>query len=239
MKKLLFSSAFILAALFAQAQNAEEIVAKHLKAIGADNWSKVNALKMEAKITSDAMAGMSIAMSSTIVRDKAARMEVSVMGMNQVTALNGDMGWTTNPFMGQTDPQPLTPDQVASMKDMLDIDGTLPGYKDKGYTLEYVGKEDVDGTEAYKIKIAKGKKTEYTFIDPETYYEITQITVEEVDGQTVESASLFSNHTKTDLGFVYPYTMQQESPMGPATVTITNLQINPTVDNKIFEMPKK
>jgi hypothetical protein len=33
--------------------------------------------------------------------------------------------------------------------------------------------------------------------------------------------------------------MQQESPMGPATVTITNLQINPTVDNKIFEMPKK
>ena len=140
MKKTLFFVAFLLSAAFVQAQKAEEVVQKHLAAIGAANWTGVNSVKMEAKISSDAAAGMVILWNSTIVRDKAARMDVSVMGMTQSTAISADKGWSTNPFMGQNDPEPMTADQIESMKDMLDIDGTLVGYKEKGYTLEYVGR---------------------------------------------------------------------------------------------------
>lgn len=239
MKKTFFFLAFFIAAVFAQAQNAVEIIDKHLKAIGAENWPKVNAIKMEAKITSDAAAGMSILWTMTATRDKAARMDVSVMGMSQVVVINGDKGWATNPFAGQTDPEPLTTDQVESMKDMTDIDGSLVGYKEKGYTLEYVGTEDVEGTEAIKIKVNKGKKTEYSFFDPATYYEIKNVEVEEVDGKTVESATFYSNF-KTQDGIVMPFTMQQNGgAMGSSTISLTSATFNPAVDNAIFEMPKK
>ena len=239
MKKSLFFVAFMIAASFVQAQKAEDIVAKHLDAIGASNWAKINAVKMEATIAADAAAGMTIGWNMTATREKAARMDVSVMGMNQVVVINGDNGWATNPFAGQNDPEPMTADQVESMKEMTDIDGALVGYKEKGYTLEYVGTEDVEGTEAIKIKVNKGKKTAYSFFDPTSFYEIKNIDVEEVDGKTVESATFYSNF-KTQDGIVLPFTMQQAGGMmGSSTITLTTVTFNPTVDATIFEMPKK
>ena len=241
MKKTLFFAAFLfLFTGFAQAQNVEEIVAKHIAAIGGDNWTKVEAVKSEAKISADGAPGMSIMMTMLSVRDKALRMDVSVMGMTQTTVINGDAGWSTNPFANKMDPEPLTADQVKSMKDMTDIDGSLVGYKAKGYTIEYVGTEDVDGVEAIKIKINKGdKRSEYSFFDPTTYYEIKNIRVEEVDGQMSETATVYSNFKKQD-GVVFPFTIQQADPnMGGSTVTITSVTINPMVDPKLFDMPTK
>ena len=240
MTKTLFFVAFLFAfSGFAQAQNAEEIVAKHLAATGGDQWAKIKTIKMEAKISAEAAAGMSILWTMTASRDKAARMDVSVMNMSQVTVVKDDQGWSTNPFAGKTDPEPMTADQVASMQDMTDIDGTLVGYKEKGYTLEYVGTEDVDGTEAIKIKVTKPKKTEYSFFDPASFYEIKRLDVEEVDGKTVESAVLYSNFQTQD-GIVVPFSMQQVGGgMGNATITITSVVFNPPVDDQIFEMPKK
>ncbi len=241
MKKTLFFAAFLfLFTGFAQAQNAEEIVAKHIAAIGGDKWAGVEAVKSEAKIAADGAPGMSIMMTMLAVRDKSLRMDVSVMGMTQTTVLHGDGGWSTNPFMNKMDPEPITADQVKAMKDMTDVDGSLVGYKAKGYTIEYVGTEDVDGIEAIKIKINKGeKRSEYSFFDPSTYYEIKNIRVEEVDGKESESATLYSNF-KTQDGLVFPFTIQQADPMmGSSTVTITSVAVNPLIDKKAFDMPTK
>jgi outer membrane lipoprotein-sorting protein len=239
MKKTLFFVAFVFSSVFAQAQNAADIVEKHLAATGASKWPSIKTIKMDATIAADAAAGMSISWNMTAVREKAARMDISVMGMSQVVVVDGDKGWATNPFDGQNDPEPMTPDQVESLKEMTDIDGALVGYKEKGYTLEYVGTEDVEGTEALKVKVVKGKKTEYFFFDPETYYEIKNVDVEEVDGQVVESATLYSNF-KVHEGITMPFTMQQVGGgMGNATITITAVTFNPTVDDAIFTMPTK
>ncbi|MCC7467301.1 MAG: hypothetical protein IT261_13565 [Saprospiraceae bacterium] len=241
MKKTLIFAAFLLIfSGFAKAQSAEEIVKKHISAIGGDKWAQVEAVKSEAKISADGAPGMSIGMTMVAVRNKSLRMDVSVMGMTQTTVLNGDAGWANNPFMGKMEPEPITPDQVKSMSDMTDVDGTLIGYKEKGYTLEYMGTEDVDGTEAHKIKVNKGnKRMEYSFIDPSSYYEIKNIRVEEVDGQEVESATVYSNF-KTQDGLVFPFTIQQnDAMMGGSTVTITGITINPLVDPKTFVMPGK
>ena len=242
MKKTLFFAAFSLFfATFGQAQTAEEIIAKHIAATGgADKWAKVTTMKSDAKISADGAPTMNIEMSMTVVRDKALRMDVAVMGMTQSSAISGDQGWSTNPFQGKTEPEPLTADQVKSMKEMTDVDGALVGYKEKGYTVEYVGTEDVDGTETLKIKVDKGnKKVEYCFFDPANYYQIKSIQVEEVDGKQVESATVYSNF-KTQDGLVMPFTMQQANPMmGNSTITVTTMTFNPTVDEKIFEMPAK
>lgn len=241
MKKALAFALFVLVAgTFAQAQTADEIIAKYIAATGGDNWKKVEAIRMEATVSADAAAGMAIGWSMTAVRDKAARMEVSVMGMSQVMAAKGDNGWMINPFTGNTDPEPMTADQAKSLLEQADIDGTVIGYKEKGYTVEYLGKEDVEGTEAHKIKVNKGgKKVEYLFYDPKTFYEIKSIQVDEVDGQEVETASMYSNFKEVG-GIILPHTMQQMNPMmGATTINITKVELNPMVDMKIFDMPGK
>lgn len=241
MKKTLFAAILLLIFnAFASAQTAEDIIAKHIKATGGDNWKTVKTIKMEANISAEAAAGMSIGWTMVAIRDTAMRMDVSVMGMTQIAVVDGDKGWSTNPFAGKNDPEPMTADQVKSMTDMTDIDGTIVGYKEKGYTVEYVGKEDVDGTETHKIKVKKSeKKTEYFFYDPETYYEIKNVQVEEVDGKESQTETLYSNF-KTQDGIVFPFTMQQASPMmGNSTITVTAITLNPTVDKKIFAMPEK
>jgi outer membrane lipoprotein-sorting protein len=239
MKKTLFFVAFIISSSFIQAQDAAEIVARHLAAIGADRWGSINSIEMKATMASDAAAGMTILWQMTALRDKAARMDVSVMGMNQVVVVNGDSGWSTNPFAGQNAPEPLTDDQVKSMADMTDIDGTLVGYEEKGYTLEYIGTEEVEGVEAIKIKAYKGSKTEYSFFDPETYYEIKKVDVVEIDGRAIESSTLYSNFKMQD-GITMPFSMQQVGGgMGNTTITLTTVTFNPTLDEAFFDRPKK
>lgn len=240
MKKL-FLSAFLFAVAFAvQAQSADEIIAKHLEAMGGKAWDNVKTMKMESKITVQAAPGMEIPMTMTVVNNKAARVDVSVMGMTQISCINGDKGWANSPFNGQTDAEPLTSDQVKEMKDMTDLSGSLYNYKAKGYTVEYVGKEDVEGTEVHKIKIVKSPtKTEYALIDPENWYQIKSITVATIDGKEVTAESSYSNFKKEG-GVVFPYTIEQNNPMmGASVTTVTALQLNVAVDEKIFDMPAK
>ena len=82
-------------------------------------------------------------------------------------------------------------------------------------------------------------RTQYSLIDPETYYEIKNVTVTMVDGKEVESATMMSNFKELN-GVVFPYTIEQNNPMMGATITtVTNVSINPPVDEKVFAMPGK
>ena len=98
----------------------------------------------------------------------------------------------------------------------------------------------MDGTEAIKIKVNKGgKRAEYSFFDPATYFEIKNIRVEEVDGKESESATTYSNFKNQD-GIIMPFTIQtSDQGMGASTITISTVAFNPVVDQKVFEMPGK
>jgi Outer membrane lipoprotein-sorting protein len=240
MKKIILGICLLFSALVSQAQTADEIIAKHVAATGGSAWDKLKTIKMDMSMTSQAAPGMAIPMSMTVVHKKAMRMDVSLMGMTQSSCINGDKGWANNPFQGQMDAEPLTADQVKEMKEQTDLAGHLNGYKEKGYTAEYIGKEDVEGTELHKIKLTLSPThTQYSLIDPESFMEVKQISVVTVDGKEVTSESVMSDY-KTIEGITMPYTIEQNNPMMGATVMkVTKLEINPSVDEKIFEMPAK
>lgn len=237
---LLSGFLFFLAAASIQAQTADEIIAKHLAATGGDAWGKINTVKTEAKITAQSAPGMEIPMTMVVVNNKSARVDVTVMGMTQSSCVNNGSGWANNPFMGKNDAEPMTADQAKEMQQMTEVSGTLYNYKEKGYTVEYVGTEDVEGTEAHKIKVAMSPtKTEYKLIDPESWYEIKTITISTVDGQEIKAETLYSNFKEVN-GVIFPFTIEQSNPMmGTSVVTVTDVKVNEPVDEKIFDMPAK
>ncbi len=240
MKKLIFGICILFSVAFAQAQSADDIISKHVAATGGSAWEKVKTMKMDMSMTSQAAPGMTIPMNMTFVHKKAMRMDVTVMGMTQSVCINGDKGWGNNPFAGQIDAEPLTADVVKEMKDQTDLAGHLNGYKEKGYTAEYLGKEDLEGTDVHKIKLViSPTHIQYSLIDPETFLEIKNISVVTADGKETTSESVMSNFKTVD-GLTMAHTIEQNNPMMGATVmTVTSLVINPEIDEKIFEIPVK
>jgi len=240
MNRSLISGMLFLLVFAAQAQTTDEIIEKHLEAMGGNAWESVKTMRMEAKISAQVAAGMEIPMTITVINNRAARIDVSVMGMTQSSCVNGEKGWANNPFAGQMDAEPLSTEQVEEMKDMTDLGGSLYNYKAKGYSVEYVGTEDLEGTAVHKIKIVKSPyKTEYALIDHENWYQIKNITVATVDGKEVTAETTYSDFRKEG-SLVFPYTIEQNDPMMGASVTkVTVLKLNEPVDEKIFDMPAK
>jgi hypothetical protein len=130
----------------------------------------------------------------TIERPSNIRVEASIQGLTQVQAYNGTVGWQINPFQGRKDVERLSADDIKSLAETVaDFDGSLVDWKSKGNKLEYLGTEDVDGTQAHKIKLTRQSgDTEYVYLDPDHYLEIRLLSQRTEHGVTVE--------TETDLG---------------------------------------
>ena len=212
------------------AETVDEIINKHLDAIGGkDAWRKITCIRMEGTTT---VQGSDIAMTFTRVQRKGARMDISVMGMSGYTILTPTDGWTYMPFQGQTKPEPMTADDVKAAQDELDLQGELVDYKDKGNTVELLGKEDVDGTECWKLKVTfKGGLIRTNFIDPATYYIIKHTDKMTVNGQEHEQSINFSNFKKLPEGIVVPMTIGS----GMGDVVLKKVEINGKVDDSLFK----
>ena len=221
------------ATFFAKAQTADEIVTKHLNAIGgADAWKKVNSMKQTGSLT---VQGANVTISNITVNNVGNRQDISVAGQSGYVIITPKAGWQYLPFNGQTKPEAMTEDDLKQGIDELDIQGNLLDYKAKGHTVEYLGKDDVDGTEAYKLKLTtKNGNVQTIYIDPATNYIIRTVSKRKGNGQEFDVTTNMSGYQKLPEGIVMPMTVSL--PFGELKITKT--EINGPVDEAIFKPAK-
>src|ERR1017187_7779081 len=113
---------------FSFAQTADEIINKHLTAMGGKE--KLAALKT-LKITGSTQGGPGIEFPTTMMQvdGKSSRMELTVQGMTMVQTVDGDSGWAINPFEGKKDAERMDQETIKSEKEGLDLAGDLFNYK--------------------------------------------------------------------------------------------------------------
>jgi len=212
------------------AQSADEIVAQHIKAIGGmDNWKKVAAIKKTGSLTAQ---GMEIPIEITVVQDKAARQEFTVMGMTNYTIITPTEGWYFMPIQQQTKPEALTPEVLKKAQDELDIQGALVDYKNKGNKVELAGKEDINGKACFKLKItSKAGEEKSMYIDVTNYYLLREVKKVTVEGKDLDVTVDYSNYSKLPEGVVVA--MSIESQEGP--VTFKSIEVNPKIDESAFK----
>lgn len=215
------------------AQTADEIIAKHIDSTGgADAWRKVNSVVTEGTVQ---VQGSEVSLVQTILHGKGVRQDISVMGMNGFTTLTPTAGWIYMPFQGQQAPEPRTAEDVAESQDELDAQGALVDYAAKGHTVEYIGTDDVEGTECFKIKLnKKGGTSETIFIDTKTYFLIRDVSIRKADGQQIEVTSTYSNFEKLPEGIVVAKSITL--PFGE--LVISKYSINAPVEESIFSNSK-
>ena len=230
MKRIVFSFLFLAVAFITKAQTADEIIAKHIEAIGgADAWKKVNSIKMEGTML---VQGATVTMTQTVLHGKGNRQDISFGGMNGFMIIAPTSGWNFMPFNGQAAPEPLTTEAVAEAQADLDAQGNLVDYAAKGHTVEYLGKDDVEGTDCFKVKInLKSGKSETYYFDAKSYLLIRSIAKQKSNGQEADVTTNFSNYEKLPEGILIPKSIGL--PFGE--MNITKVVINGPVDESIFK----
>jgi outer membrane lipoprotein-sorting protein len=227
-----------LAGAAVQAQTVDELIAKNLQARGGkDKIKAVQSARMTGKMVMG--QGMEAPFTMEMSRPNKMRMEFTIQGMTGVQAFDGKTGWSVMPFMGKKDPEAMSADEVKQAADQADMDGMLVDYKDKGHQVEYAGKEDVEGTPAYKLKVTKKNgDVADVYLDAESYLEIKQAGKTKMRGQEIEGETTFGDFKTVD-GLVFPFSIEQKAKGMPAgmTMTISKIEVNPTVEGSRFAMP--
>jgi hypothetical protein len=218
----------------AKSQTVDEIIGKHVDAMGGkEKISQIKSIYMENSIE---IMGNEAPSTVTILNGKGYKSEFNFNGQKIVQVVTDKGGWMINPMTGSTTPTEIPADQLKGMSDQLYIGGPLFNYADKGYKAELVGKEDVQGVSAYKIKLTgKDSSVSTYFIDPVKYYIIKNIRMQNAGGQEGEATFLFSDYKKTDYGFVVPYSIEIQLPQITVKTSLKKVEINQPVDENIFK----
>lgn len=238
LRKSLVAATFVaLLSAAASAQTAEEIVAKHIQARGgAAKLKSVKTLRMTGK--RDIQPGFSVPIVVEQMRPNKLRADITVQGMTGTLAYDGGQGWQLIPFQGKTDPEAMPEDMVKEFAEDSDIDGPLLDWKEKGHKIELVGKEQVEGTDAYRIKLTKkdGSVSDIWF-DADSYLEIKSVSRRTVRG-TVQEVEAVTGDYKEVGGMMMPHSVQfGEKGQPKLSMTVEKIEINPAVEEARFKMP--
>lgn len=217
----------------------DQIVEKHIVAMGgAAKLKAIQSFRMTGKAV---MGGgqMEAPMTLQVKRPRKSRLEMTVQGRPFVQAFDGESGWSINPFTGSTEPQPMGEDETKAARDSSDLDGPILDYKTKGHTMELIGKEDVEGTPAYRLKMTKKSgSVETHFLDAETYLSLKTIARRKIQGTDMD-IEIVPSHFKPVSGVMMPHVLDQK--VGGRSVIQMNVEridANVPIDDAVFSMPK-
>jgi outer membrane lipoprotein-sorting protein len=227
-----------LVAVPASAQTLDDILARNLKAKGGlDKIKAVQTIRMTGTMTIG--PGMEAPFVMEQKRPNMMRMEFTLQGMTGVQAFDGKTGWQLMPFSGRKDPEPLPEDAMKQVEEQADFDGPLVDYKAKGNTVELVGKEPVDGSPAYKLKLTlKNGDVRYIYLDADQYLEVRTEGKTKVRGTDVDGESTIGDYKEVG-GLMFPHALESGQKGSPQKMkmTIQKIELNVPIDDARFKMP--
>lgn len=226
---------FVALASLIQAQSLETILEKHFKAVGQDKLVAAQTYFLKAKIN---QMGMELPMEMKIKNPDKFRLEMEMQGQKMIQAYDGEKGWMIAPWLSP-DPQDLAGDQLKQAIEQTDMEGELYNYSEKGHLVDFVGKVNLDGKEAYRIKLtAKDGNIKNYFINTETYL-ITEVKAKvSAMGQEVDVDMKMSDYK--DFNGVQMATKQESTtPMGAVSIIIEEFKLDEKFDDAIFNRPEK
>jgi hypothetical protein len=229
------------AANAAYAISADDLVAKNATARGGlDKIHAIKSVRFEGRLRFGGALDLEFAQYQKA--PDSTRLEATVQGLTQVQAWDGKEAWTISPFGGRKDPQRISAEDAKSIADDASISGPLIDYKAKGSSVEYLGTEDVDGTDAHKLKVTlKSGDVEYVFLDPDHFLEIRVVTQHKVRGTESETITDFGDYEQV-AGVYFPFAISSHNKGdgdGGTEITLEKADANVQIDDGIFAFPVK
>ena len=233
--------------LLSSAQTAEEIVDAYFENIGGkENFRNLKGVKMTAKVNQQ---GMEIPLEIIQLKDGRQMTLINFQGKEiKQGVFDGETLWSDN-FMTMKAEKSDAETTENFKLNTNDFPDSFLDYQEKGYTIELMGTETIEGTETFKVKLVKepltidGNKEEdvsYYFFDTENFVPISiQSEIKSGPAKGMTSEITLSDYQEVD-GLYFPFSMTQGvKDQGASPLTIVSIELNPTVDDAAFAFPEE
>jgi hypothetical protein len=141
--------------------------------------------------------------------------------------------------MGKKDPELVPDDQIKMMDEQADMDGPLVDWKEKGHKVELAGKEQVEGADAYKVKLTmKGGDVRTFYLDAESFLEIKVEAKRNIRGTEVDGETIYGDYKEVD-GMPMAHTMESGAKGSPQKqkMIYEKIELNPALPDSLFAVP--
>ena len=245
MKRITLLAAFSLICLLANAQTADEIIEKYFENTGGkDAWNKITGLQYNASVNTQ-IGEIPLVMYNS---KSGSYVKMTVQG-NEITqfAFDGETAWGMNMMSMQAEKQDneTTENVKRALKEFPD---PFLNSKENGFTIELLGKEAIEGTDCFKIKLTKQptlvdgvevENTSYYYFDAENYVPIlVEAEIKSGPAKGNISQTFFSNYQEVNgLYFSFSFTQGVKGYPGQA-INIKSVEINPEVNQSLFIFPE-
>jgi hypothetical protein len=228
------------AASSAFAYTADELAAKNVAAKGgAEKLAALHSLRLTGKVLVNGDT-LQLGYVATVARPDSVRLEATLQGLTLIQAYDGTQGWKVNPFQGRKDPEKMSGDDAKELsEDAADFAGALVDWKAKGYKLDYLGTEDVDATDAYKLRVTRPNgDVSYVFLDPDYFLEIRTINRRIQHGVPRETVTDYGDYEQVN-GVYFAFS-QASGPNGSSDrqkLQFDKAEANAPIDGALFRFP--
>ncbi len=226
------------------AQTADEIIEKHLAAVGGRaTLSKLSSRVATGTIALTTPVGelkgtVEVYNKKPNKQRTLVKIDASAFGGTEIIndqRFDGTTGYVIDSFNGNRD---ITGEQLEAMKN-----GSFPSplltYKENGTTATLGNREKVGTSDAYVIQLTpKSGPGVKAFIDAETFMLVrTMVSVNVPQlGGPIEQTSDFSDFRDVD-GIKIPHATKTSNPVQTITATVTDVKQNVEIDDTSFVKP--
>ncbi|MCA9740072.1 MAG: hypothetical protein H6695_14090 [Deferribacteres bacterium] len=238
--KILVFALVAAAPAVAQELTLDEVIQKNIDARGgAENWAKVQNMKITGKYRS-----FSETSPFTVWRKRPDlyRFDLSMLVWDGTICYNGEQYWWIFPRAGEQFSEPsITPEPHShfTLREKR-FEPVFWNYKEKGNTVELLGQADVDGDPHYKLRVFFPDSTEeFWYLNAETFLETKQEgPMHDFDYQQYMPMEAFYSDYREVNGIVLPFLIEQEYAIRYRIIKVENVEINTDLPDDLFVMPK-
>lgn len=218
-------------------QTLHEVLAMNYQARGGLNkWKSLTGWKMTGKIVFPAQGLEMPVVIWQKIPDKM-RVESTFQGKTIVQAFDGRKAWWIMPFLFEA-AQEMPAEQGRLFRDQADAENPLVVYREKGYPLELLGREELPGTPVFKLKLTKaGGREIYLFLDAVSGIELksTQLVKQ---GENEALVEIFYSDYRQVSGRAMPFAIENRlNGQLQMQLTLDDIEVNPAIEDAFFAMP--
>lgn len=227
----------------ASAQDAQSLIAKNLEARGgAAAIDAIKSISFQGRTIFPGDFELTFKSSQAhLASADAIRLDLSLQGLDLVQSYDGHEAWRINPFQGRKDAERMSADDARQLADQALIEGPLLASRKDGSKVQYLGRDDFDGTLAYKLKVTQKDGDEFVYwLDPDTYLEIKVDETRRIRGAQQTNETELGDYEKV-AGVYFPMSVEswsQGQPNQRQRTIIASGTANVPVDTAFFAEPE-
>lgn len=216
----------------------DALIARNITARGgAEAWNSLESLRLTGQM--DIGHGMYVPYVLEQKRPGKMCLEFVFNNEKAVQCVDGDSGWKRLPFMGRRKPEPMSQQELYELADAASIDGLLFNSAQRGYKVELLGEEMLDGRAAVKLQVTlPGGVNRWVYLDRETGLDIKRESTRVLRGEERLVETWYYDWQETD-GVLIPRRQETQTEGEDEThfLTVDRVHGNPNIDDTKFRMP--